>query len=696
MAIDIIQEATDLLKRTSEYEYYERWKNIRDRRFCNVEGGQWESYQQNLELIRDPNTQDGNAYYQTWFHLRPKLECNKVRQSIKRIVSEYRNNKISVRFSPNNKYVSDKVSDICNELFRADEQYSDAAEAKDNAFEEAITGGYGAFKLSTELEDKNNLLSDHKRIVFEPIYDADGLVFFDHNSQKYDKSDAQYCFVLYTCTKEEAQRLFGYVPVTVQNIITQGFYDTMQPIPQIYLAEYYTKETTKEMAHLYQDLLGQKFVITEEQIQENTYLEKKLKLFGYEKKKSKKIMREKVRKYIISGDKILDDCGYVPGGVIPVVPVYATRTIIGGIERYSGHVRPSIDVQRILNMELGILAEINNAPQIAKPILTAAQIVGQERHWGHDNQYQNAVLPINDLQDSQGNIIPTNIQYSQPPQLPPALAALLTISETYLKDVLGDKEQLEKSIANVSGHALDIINQRIDMQNFQYIDNFAKSIKRSGQIWLQMAKEVYGDPLRAIASYTEDKKTKFIDLGQMSDHQADPLSSTGSILYNADMNVFVDVGPTTSSRKSSTLRSISMLMGMTNDPEVSSILQSLAVMNLDAEGVTDVQEYFRKKLVAIGVMAPNEQEKRELEQSQKNQKPDPNAELIKAATMETQARALKAEADTKLTMAKTEESYAKIAQMAADMDSKQKKMLLEILSAHQQEDMATQNAQRPQ
>jgi hypothetical protein len=206
-----------------------------------------------------------------------------------------------------------------------------------------------------------------------------------------------------------------------------------------------------------------------------------------------------------------------------------------------------------------------------------------------------------------------------------------------------------------------------------------------------MAREVYGDPFRKIASYTEEKKTKFIDLGAVANNNEDPFyTATTSVLHNADMNVFVDVGPTTSSRKSSTLRSISMLMGMTTDPEVSSILQSLAVMNLDAEGVTDVQEYFRKNLVSIGVISPTEQEKQEMAEAQKNQQPDPNAELLKAATMEAQARAAKAESETKLTMAKTEEIKAKIAQMAANMDTQEKKMLLEILSMHQQEDISSQ------
>jgi hypothetical protein len=66
-----------------------------------------------------------------------------------------------------------------------------ADEAYDNAFEEAVGGGIGAWRLRTVYEDDEDEDNDRQRIMFEPIFDADSSVFFDLNSKRQDKSDAQ-------------------------------------------------------------------------------------------------------------------------------------------------------------------------------------------------------------------------------------------------------------------------------------------------------------------------------------------------------------------------------------------------------------------------------------------------------------------------------------------------------------------------
>jgi hypothetical protein len=112
----------------------ERLQCLKDRRFYSVAGAQWE----------------GNLGVQ--FENKPKLEINKVHLAVMRIVSERRNNRIDVQFISKDGNDAADLAETCQGLFRADEQDSSAEEAYDNAFEEAVGGGFGAFRLRAELE----------------------------------------------------------------------------------------------------------------------------------------------------------------------------------------------------------------------------------------------------------------------------------------------------------------------------------------------------------------------------------------------------------------------------------------------------------------------------------------------------------------------------------------------------------------
>jgi hypothetical protein len=136
----------------------ERLQCLQDRRFYSIAGAQWEG---------DLEDQFAN---------KPKFEVNKIHLSVMRIINEYRNNRISVDFKAKNGMKDDKFADTCDGMYRADENDSVADEAYDNAFEEAVAGGFGAWRLRAEYEDDEDPDDDRQRIRIEPIFDADSSV----------------------------------------------------------------------------------------------------------------------------------------------------------------------------------------------------------------------------------------------------------------------------------------------------------------------------------------------------------------------------------------------------------------------------------------------------------------------------------------------------------------------------------------
>ena len=641
----------------------ERKQCVEDRRFYSIAGAQWE------------------GALSEQFEDKPKLEVNKIHLSVMRIFSEYRNNRITVDFLP--KDGNDELADMCDSLYRADEADSNAKEAYDNAFEEAVGGGIGAWRLKAEYEDEDDDDSEEQRIKIEPIYDADSSVFFDLNAKRQDKSDARCCFVLTSMSKKAFEHDWGEAGASMPDVVKSTEFDWSTD-DVVYVAEAYKVEKVPHIVKTYK-LFDREEKLTQEQIDENPELEDELILKGYELDREKKTKKQKVRKYIMSGNKILEDCGYIAGSHIPIIPVYGKRWFIDNIERCMGHVRLAKDAQRLKNMQLSKLAELSALPSVEKPIMPGDMVAGYEQTWADDNIKNYPYLPINTLKDGNGNIIQSSpVAYTKPPQVPPAMAALLQLTELDISDVLGNQDGGEKIVSNISGEAVEKIQDRLDMQTFIYVSNLSKAMKRCGEVWLSMAKELYVEEGREMKIINKDNTADITKMNQLTQNENQVVEYANDIT-KAKFDVIVDVGATTSTKRKATLGSIKEMMMASADPETVNILSSLAIMNMEGEGVTDARKYFRKKLVGSGVLEPTKEEEEQMLKDAENQQPNPNTELALAMAEESKAKAIKAQADAQLVAAKTAETEAKTLETYANMDQKEKEQFMKMIEMFQKQ-----------
>jgi hypothetical protein len=236
-----------------------------------------------------------------------------------------------------------------------------------------------------------------------------------------------------------------------------------------------------------------------------------------------------------------------------------------------------------------------------------------------------------------------------------------------MNEILGMNQGAEQMVSNISGKAVEMIQQRLDMQSYIYMSNFAKSMRRCGEIWLSMAKELYVEEGRAMKSVGERGDISSVELAKPI------LDETGKeVLKNdmsaADLDVVSDVGPSFTSRRDAMVRALSGLLPMAQDPQDAKVLTALILMNVEGEGLGDVNNYYRKQLVQMGVIEPSEEERAQMEAAaQAGQQPDPNAVYLAAAAEKEQALAGKAQADTELTLAKVEETRAGTAKTMAEL-----------------------------
>jgi hypothetical protein len=631
------------------------------RRFVNIRGAQWEW---------DEAKQ---------FQNRMRMEIDHVSGAITRIKNEYRKNRIQAMFIPEDGTDADALSDACASRFRADTYDARGREARDMAFDSAVEGGMGGMRLRAEYERGSK---DYQRICLEPINDAEASLFFDANAKLKDKSDSEHGFLITPWARKAFIAKYkddcASWPVGLVGKYTFQWFGDGTDV--VYVCEYFVKETRKDTYRVFVGFNAEKEFLEDEITSED---EEMMAATGFKEVEPREEEVSQILKYVLNGAKVLEGPEIIPGTEIPLVPQYGHRTVVNHIEVFRGHALKSIDPQILYNLQVSKVAETAASSGVEKPIFTPEQIGAHADMWQNDHIDNNAFLLINPIKDAMGNQIPTGpIAFTKSPDVAPAVAALVALTKQDISDQLGNPENGEQVMPDLSGVAMDMVQGRIDMQSFGYMDNAADAERRIAEIWQGMAADLYVEKGRKLKTLSQDGQRGTVEIGKMLLDKKTGQQVPEVDFARAPYDVEVEVGPTSSSRRNAIVRTVTPLIGATKDPQTAEVLTHVALMNLEGEGLTGVRDWSRKKLVAMGVEKPTPEEEQEMEAAAAQpEQPDPNAVLAGAMAEEAAAKAQKAQADTVLSMARTKESEAKAAETLAGIPIAQQKQALETAKA---------------
>jgi len=664
-----------------------REKCVEATRFARVPGGQWEGATAAGTKLDDQ------------FEKYPKFEINKVATELNRIISEYRNNRITVKFRPGDREASEELANKLNGLFRADYEETDGGEACDNAFDDAATGGFGCFRLTSMLVNEYDPMDERQRIAIEPVYDPSRSVWFDPDAKKYDKSDALWAFCMYSLSPEKYEAEYGKTPPSSLDTttITSWEYDWFAP-EVVYIAKYYeVRKESVDVISYRQPITGEIATYDSDQIED---IEDELTDAGFVEVARRSVKRRRVYVSVVDGENFLEKPRRIPGEHIPLIPVYGKRWFIDDIERVEGHIAKAMDPQRLYNLQVSMLADTAAQDPGSTPIVGMEQIRGLEKHWESRNKKRPAFLPLREVKNKAGDVIApaTPAGYTQPAVMNQALAALLQQTSADIQEVTGGSQAMQQMPSNISQETVSNLMNRSDMASFIYLDNMAKSLKRAGEVWLSMAREVYGSD-REVRVVNDDGTD---DIALMNAQVVD--RQTGNVVALNDLStgrydVTVDVGPSYTARRDATVSALTqVLQTMLPQDPMRPVIQGIILDNLDGEGMDDFKEFNRKQLLTTGAVKPrNQKEQQIVQQAQaaQQQQPNPemvaamaqdklaNAELQKAANEQAdiQVKAFKAQTDAQV-------AAAKVVEILASADSKQKEDIreaLKLLSQFQQQ-----------
>ncbi|MFJ5981963.1 portal protein [Enterobacter cancerogenus] len=621
-----------------------REKCIEATRFARVPGGQWEGATAAGTKLDDQ------------FEKYPKFEINKVATELNRIIAEYRNNRITVKFRPGDKEASEELANKLNGLFRADYEETDGGEACDNAFDDAATGGFGCFRLTSMLVNEYDPMDERQRIAIEPIYDPSRSVWFDPDAKKYDKSDAMWAFCMYSLSPDKYEAEYGKTPPASLDVttMTSWEYDWFEP-EVVYIAKYYeVRKESVDVISYRQPLTGEIATYDSDQIED---IEDELAIAGFQEVARRSVKRRRVYVSVVDGQNFLEKPRRIPGEHIPLIPVYGKRWFIDDIERVEGHIAKAMDPQRLYNLQVSMLADTAAQDPGQIPIVGMEQIRGLEKHWEARNKKRPAFLPLREVKDKAGNIIAgaTPAGYTQPAVMNQALAALLQQTSADIQEVTGGSQAMQQMPSNIAQETVNNLMNRSDMASFIYLDNMAKSLKRAGEIWLSMAREVYGSD-REVRVVNEDGTD---DIALMNAQVVD--RQTGRVVALNDLStgrydVTVDVGPSYTARRDATVSVLTNVLStmLPNDP-MRPAIQGIILDNIDGEGLDDFKEYNRNQLLTSGIVKPrNEKEQQIVMQAQQAAANQPNPEMLiaQANLVAAQAEEKKADNETRNTLIK--------------------------------------------
>ena len=574
-------------------------------------------------------------------------EFNIIGRERKNIQAEFRQNEVEIKFRTKDGD-DDQLDDIMAGKWRTDTRISKAQQCFKIAQDDAMDCGFGAWRLGVEDRDPEDSLSTEKEIAFYPIPEAIRSVFFDHNSKLYDKSDAMRCSII-TSYSQDAYKQFledegidedeaGFVSFdSPYRSIYERYYGCNMQSPLFYqgnkeinLLEFFEVdyETMVMYQYLSMDESGQETIVAIPKQE----AEKSNAPAPFNKKKMKVKV---VKKYVSNGVKVLKE-SVVPGGHLPVIPIYCERNFVhGGVENFYGIVKAAKDPQKLFNSVHNYLSSLMMYSPIPKPVLDPREIEGFEEDY-EANNHELAYVRKNKYYEENGQQYQFAPEYTQPAPVPPAVATLMQQMPGLMDSILNPGVTEDAFDSNMSGEALKQVKEQIGVMRYIMLDNYADSMQRCAEVYAAMVADTFDTP-RKIVVTNEDGTTKLEEVNTESFEMTMMTNVVKNQIKGAKFNIYNKVGPTYASARDAALGNLKELYASFTDPNdpMAKIVQLSILSQQDGQGLDEINKVARFQLLSMnqpGIEPQTEEEMQfvQMMQQQAQQQQDPTAQLAAA------------------------------------------------------------------
>jgi hypothetical protein len=549
------------------------------------------------------------------------------------------------------------LAELMQGITRDIESSSNADHAYDIAFDFAVKGGFGDWRICTDYLRDDDFEQDIRITPIRNPFSSKP----DIAAVEIDLRDARYWFLEDLVPKSEFERLYPKANmVDFDNDAHCG--KLWREADNVRVCEYWYKEPMKREVWALSD--GRVVVADELADKAGVTVAEAEELLAASQvtvDKRRTVDGHKVFMRMTNGHEWLTEPYAFLSKYIPIVRTWGNIQMIDGVSYWSGLVRFAKDQQRLHNLHRTALVEaIAKAPK-APYVATPAQTEGFEEMWRNANAEDYPVIYYNETDKTPGP--PKRTEQAQVP------VALIQAAGMDNDDIKASTGQFNASLGQTSnetsGRAINARKQQGATSTFNFIDNLAYAIRYSTEIVVDMIPRVY-DTQRVVRILGEDGGAKFKTL-----YQEMPTPDGKTVVVNdikkGKYDVTVTVGPSYATQRMEAADAFAQMAGQIGNslPQLGPLLAYAVIQNQDLPGMEAIDGAIRKVLVGQGLLEPKEGEA-----PPPPQRPDPRAE----------ADARKAMADAALSEAKAAQ-----AQGEASMTPFQiRKLIEDTLAVHLQ------------
>lgn len=501
---------------------------------------------------------------------RPKVTINRLQVFARNITNEARESPVAIKTHPVDEYGDVHLAKVVDGLIRHVEHDSNASDVYAAAFEDAVTGGYGEFRVTTEYEREDSFyqcpkikrILNAKTVKRDPFYtDPTG-------------ADAMWAIVHTRYSRDEFEKMWPKAEPINSYGSDNAFWADRDA--GVLVAEYFVVEETEEKLHQLKD--GSTVWDSE--------ATKKQKASAT---RSRMSCRRKVMWYKIGGQsELLEDPVEFPSRYIPIIRMPGREWFEDGKRLTCGAIHYSKDAQRIYNyarsQQLERLALAPKAPYIG--------YTGQftDRKWATLNTKNWGYLEVEPTTIN-GNLAPLP-QRQQVVGLDPALSEEIQLSNEEIKATTGITDaNLGQKSNETSGRAIMARQQQGNRANADFISNRNMAIRHCGMILLDMFPRLYDEP-RVARILGPDGQPDLVWIKREA--QGRDRQKYFYDLSAGKYDIVIDVGPAYSTRRQEA--AVAMTETLRSVPLIGQVAPDLVVQAQDWPDADKIAARLRKTI----------------------------------------------------------------------------------------------------
>lgn len=519
---------------------------------------------------------------------RPCLTINRMAAFIRQVVNDARQNSPQIKFHAVGDGADEWTAKVLTGTTRNIEYSSNAEVAYDTAADNAVTGGFGYFRITTDYAADDVFDQD---IRIERIANSLSVVP-DPYCMDADSANWNDAFITETYSLDTFRKKWPKAETSSfegdRKDVAPGWLEGND----VMVAEWWTRREVA--ATLLQ--LSNGMAMFEEQYEKAKEL---LDVKGVTIAATRPTRTMKVTQHIMNGCEIIETNDWA-GKFIPIVPVYGDEVIIDGKRHLKSLIHDAKDAQRMLNYWRTASTELVALSPKA-PWVGPTGSFATDPNWATANTDNHQFLEYDVVE---GGMPPQRQPFTGPPA--GALQEALNASDD-MKSIMGLFDASLGAQSNeTSGRAILARQREGDVSTFNFTDNLNRAIRHAGRIICDLIPKVYSTA-RIIRTIREDGSSVNVPVNQPIDKPGQLLpehakamgEQAQGILHVYDLttgkyDVTCESGPSYTTQRQEAAAQMTEFMRAV--PGAGQVMGDLLAKNLDWPGADEIAERLKMLL----------------------------------------------------------------------------------------------------